>query len=49
MDQNAKNMQFKSWPFYSDWSIIFCNDRETGEKGIDMEENLHKLPKSSVW
>ncbi|KAH7862312.1 hypothetical protein Vadar_002855 [Vaccinium darrowii] len=30
-DNNAKGLRFKSFPYYDDWSLIFDNDRATGD------------------
>ncbi|KAH7852251.1 hypothetical protein Vadar_022466 [Vaccinium darrowii] len=30
-DNSAKGLRFKSFPYYEDWSLIFGNDRATGD------------------
>ncbi|KAH7852831.1 hypothetical protein Vadar_029827 [Vaccinium darrowii] len=42
-DTNAKVLRFKSFPYYDDWSLIFGNDRATGdmaESAADVVETL---------
>ncbi|KAL0463186.1 UNVERIFIED_CONTAM: hypothetical protein Slati_0206200 [Sesamum latifolium] len=40
-DASAKNMRFKSWPFYPDWLEIFGKDRATGEGRRDWVAGRH--------
>lgn len=30
-DPSARNMRYKSWPYYKDWEIIFGKDRAAGD------------------
>lgn len=30
-DSHARNMRYKSWPYFKDWEMIFGKDRATGE------------------
>lgn len=41
-DAHARNMRFKSWPYYKDWVIIFGKDRATGESAKGHVEHATK-------
>ncbi|XP_012839985.1 PREDICTED: uncharacterized protein LOC105960374 isoform X2 [Erythranthe guttata] len=38
-------MRFKSWPYYSDWTIIFGKDRATGESAEALFDAVNDLTK----
>ncbi|KAL0401179.1 UNVERIFIED_CONTAM: hypothetical protein Slati_4147800 [Sesamum latifolium] len=43
IDPNAKNMRFKSWPYFGAWREIFGKDRATGDSARDPMEFSNKV------
>ncbi|XP_057803471.1 uncharacterized protein At2g29880-like [Salvia miltiorrhiza] len=43
VDNNARNMRYKSWPLYDDWKIIFGKDRATGNRAEDFMEAVNDM------
>lgn len=31
VEPSARNMRYKSWPYYKDWEVIFGKDRAQGD------------------
>lgn len=42
-DPQARNMRYKAWPYFNDWSICFGKDRAGGERGTSFVETINNL------
>ncbi|XP_057769446.1 uncharacterized protein LOC130989450 [Salvia miltiorrhiza] len=43
VDDNAKNMRYKSWPYFDQWSEIFGKDRATKDVAEDLMEAARQM------